>query len=81
MIYRQEFRHQMPLQKGYDYGHLVAFGQARHCVKSVQMRSVFCSVFSRTRHEYGPEKNSVFEHFLRSEKVTITFALSRGKFL
>ena len=27
-----------------------------HCVKSVQIRSFFWSVFSRIRTEYGPEK-------------------------
>ena len=40
-----------------------------HCVKSVQIRSFFWSVFSRIRTEYGEiqtRKNSVFGHFLRS---------------
>ena len=39
------------------------------CVKSVQIRSFFCSVFSRIQSKYGKirtRKNSVFGHFLRS---------------
>ena len=55
---------------------------SRHCVKSVQIRSFFWSVFSCIRTEYGDlrsgspysvrmqentdPKNSVFGHFLRS---------------
>ena len=55
-----------------------------HCVKSVQIRSFFWSAFSRIRTEYGEirsispylvpirentdQKNSVFEHFLHSDK-------------
>ena len=42
-----------------------------HCVKSVQIRSFFWSVFSCIRTEYGKirtRKNSVFGHFLRSDK-------------
>ena len=41
-----------------------------HCVKSVQIRSFFWSVFSCIRTEYRKirtGKNSVFGHFLRSE--------------
>ena len=60
-----------------------------HCVKSVQMRSFFWSVFSRIRTEYGYgvflrtqsecgkiriRKNSVFRHFLR-HSVLIVFKL------
>ena len=37
-----------------------------HCVKSVQIRSFFWSVFSPNVGKYGPEKNSVFGHFSRS---------------
>ena len=40
-----------------------------HCVKCVQIRSFFWSVFSRIRSEYGKirtRKNSVFGHFSRS---------------
>ena len=40
-----------------------------HCVKSVQIRSIFWSVFSRIRTEYGKirtRKYSVFGHFSRS---------------
>ena len=36
-----------------------------HCVKSVQIRSLFWSVFSRIRTEYGTEYLSVFGHFSR----------------
>ena len=35
-------------------------------MKIVQIRSFFCSVFSTNTRKYGPEKNSVFEHFWRS---------------
>ena len=37
-----------------------------HCLKSVQIRSFFWSVFSCIRTEYGPEKNSVFGLFTQS---------------
>ena len=40
-----------------------------HCVKSVQIRSYFWSVFSCIRTEYRKirtKNNSVFGHFLRS---------------
>ena len=37
-----------------------------HCVKSVQVRKFFCSVFSRIR----TRKNSVFGHFSHSEYDT-----------
>ena len=36
-----------------------------HCVKSVQTRSFFWSVVSRTQAEYEPE-NTVFGHYSRS---------------
>ena len=50
------------------------------CVKSVHITSFFCSVFSRIRTnpqylfglntgKYGPEKNSVFGHFLQSAQT------------
>ena len=57
-----------------------------HCVKSVQMRSFFWSVFSRIRTEYGYavflrtqsecgkiriRKNSVFRHFLRHSVLSV----------
>ena len=34
-----------------------------HCVKSVQIRSFFWSVFSRTRTEYGSEKTLYLDTF------------------
>ena len=40
----------------------------RHCVKSVQIRSFFWSVFSRI----WTSKNSVFGHFSHSEHVLCT---------
>ena len=47
-----------------------------HCVKSVQIRSYFCSVFSRVSLRIQSEcekirtrNNSVFGHFLRSDYV------------
>ena len=42
------------------------FGYFLHCVKSVQIRSFFWSVFFRTRAEYGKirtRENSVLGHF------------------
>ena len=61
---------------------IYCYHSLRHCVKSVQIRSYFWSVFSRIRTEYGEilrispysvrmlentdQKNSVFEHFSRS---------------
>ena len=49
----------------------------KHWVKSVQIRSFFCSVFSRIRTEYGggkirTRKTSVFWHFSRSETWLLT---------
>ena len=43
-------------------------GTNYHCVKSVQIRSFFWSVFSRIRTEYGEmtRKYSVFGHFSHS---------------
>ena len=38
-----------------------------YCVKSVQIRSFFWPVFSKNAGKYGPEKNSVFGHFSRSD--------------
>ena len=35
----------------------------QHCVKSVQIRSFFWSVFSRIRTEYGPEKTPYLDTF------------------
>ena len=43
-----------------------------HCVKSVQIRYFFCSVFSHIRTEYGKirtRKNTVFGHFSRSVQI------------
>ena len=45
------------------------FKKTAHCVKRIQLRSFFWSVFSRIRTEYGKirtRKNSVFEHVLHS---------------
>ena len=44
----------------------IFFKTWNHCVKRVQIRSFFWSVFSRIRTEYGPEKKSAFGHFSRS---------------
>ena len=61
-----------------------------HCVKSVQIRSFFWSVFSciRTEYEDSPysvgiqentdQKNSVFGHFSRSDRVLNTPLLNRN---
>ena len=41
-----------------------------HCMKSVQIKSCFWSVFSYIRTEYrkvGTRNNFVFEHFSRSD--------------
>ena len=46
-----------------------------HCVYSVQIGSLFWSVFSHIRTEYGPEKNSVFGHFSRSDKHMSTLLI------
>ena len=46
--------------------HEVSAGRI-HCVKCVQIRSLFWSVFSPNVGKYGLEKNSVFGHFLRSD--------------
>ena len=40
-----------------------------HCVKSVQIRSFFWSVFSPNAGKYGTEKNSVFGRFSHSVNV------------
>ena len=45
-----------------------------HCVKSVQIRCFFCSVFSHIRTEYGKirtRKNTVFGHFSRSVQIDL----------
>ena len=47
--------------------------QSVHCVKSVQIRSFFWSVFSHIRTEYGKirtGKNSVFGHFSLNAWIT-----------
>ena len=47
-----------------------------HCVKSVQIRSFFCSVFSKIWTEYGKirtRKNSVLGHFSRNEYLIEIF--------
>ena len=40
-----------------------SFGSYWHCVKSIQIRSFFWSVFSRIRTEYGPEKTPYLDTF------------------
>ena len=63
-----------------------------HCVKNVQIRSFFWSVFSRIRTEYGvslriqsecgktrTRKNSVFGHFSRSDGVIHSMHEELGK--
>ena len=47
------------------------------CVKSVQMRNYFWSVFSCIWTEYGPGNNSVFGHFSRIG--VLSFATNIGK--
>ena len=57
-----------------------------HCVKSVQIRSFFCSVFSRIRTlslriqsecwKIRTRKNSVFGHFSRSDSHSSVFYFS-----
>ena len=47
-----------------------------HCVKNVQMRSFFCSVFCRFRTEdvkIRTRKNSVFGHFSQSDNLRKNF--------
>ena len=59
--------------------------QTSYCVKSVQIRSFFWSVFSRIQSEYGKirtGKNSVFGHFSRSVKLSSLYCgyvLERNK--
>ena len=43
----------------------------RHCVKSVQTRSFFWSVFSRIRTEYGPEKTPYLDTFLAVTTISL----------
>ena len=57
-----------------------------HCLKSVQIRSIFWSVFSRIWTEYGEirsgkirtRKYSVFVHFSHSVSLSKTFRISQG---
>ena len=52
-------------QPGFTYSACEPFTKnLEHCVKSVQIRSSFLSVFSRIQ----TRKNSVFGHLSRSEK-------------
>ena len=47
----------------------LSWTSSAHCVKSVQLRSVFWSLFSRIQSKYGKirtRKNSVFRHFSHS---------------
>ena len=44
-------------------GYILLLELVSHCVKSVQIRSFFCSVFSSIRTEYGPEKTSYLDTF------------------
>ena len=66
-----------------DWQNLSKYGEmnSKHCVKSVQIRSFFWSVFSRIGTEYvsvfslnlgkyGPE-TSVFGHFSRNEMIRL----------
>ena len=49
------------------------FYQLRHCMKSIQTRSFFWSVFSRIHPEYAKirtRKKSVFGHFSLSARET-----------
>ena len=50
----------------------ICFTIVHQCVKSVQIRSFFSSVFSHIQHQYRKtwtSKNSVFGHFSRSEQT------------
>ena len=47
-----------------------------HCVKSIQIRSFFWSVFSRIRTEHGTRKNSVSGHISHSW----SYLKEQGKF-
>ena len=64
------------------YFHGVYKGDIGHCVKSVEIRSFFRSVFSHVRTEYRKKRtriNSVFGNFLRSRNGMDEF-VSRQKF-
>ena len=52
----------------WDYFHSVPHS---HCVKSVQVRSYFWSVFSCIRNR----NNSVFGHFSRSENFALNYRI------
>ena len=64
---------------------LNCYFQTSYCVKSIQIRSFFWSVFSRIQSEYGKirtGKNSVFGHFPRSVKLSSLscgYVLERNK--
>ena len=48
---------------------------SQHCVKSVQIRSFFWSVFSRIPTEYGPEKTQYFDNFHAVQVSQISYEL------
>ena len=53
--------------------------QSIHCVKSVQIRSFFWSVFSRIQPECGKirtRKNSIFGHFSHSDSIAVNYLTS-----
>ena len=50
-------------------GRTLMFSVSSHCVKSVQIRSYFWSVFSRIQYrKIRTRNNSVFGHFSRSDR-------------
>ena len=51
----------------------VYFHKKNHCVKSVQIRSIFCSVYRKIR----TRKNSIFEHFSRVEYQNVLILFSQ----
>ena len=62
-------KNMLPASRAY-FGMLRCSGFSNLCVKSVQIPSFFCSVFSLIQSEYGKirtRKSSIFGHFLRSE--------------
>ena len=65
------------LKSSNQKNNLIRFGfiqSTTHCVKSVQIRSFFWSVFSYIRPEYRKirtRKNSIFGHSLRSDDIEI----------
>ena len=53
----------IPLCLTYSFMVYVNWSEIHHCVKSVQMRSYFCSVFSCIRIEYGPDITPYLDTF------------------